>query len=200
MLKKFKILLVIISLAVSFSLISNTYSRYVASSEGNVEVEFAKWEILVNDTDITNNNSSSITFNPTIEQNTNVAEGKVAPSSTGYFDIAIDPTNVDVSFRYNISLDIDSEDIPDLIITKYAILDSNYSDGDTLTYNTISNGTITNTMNYNNGFESFTIRVFFEWYEGANESMSDAADSTIGSNADNIDFTIDANIRFEQVI
>lgn len=200
MVKKFKLLIIIFCLAISFSLISNTYSRYVASSEGNVEVSFAKWEILVNNVDITNGNSSSITFNPTIESNSNVADGKMAPSSTGYFDVQIDPSNVDVSFKYRIDLDIDSEDIPDLMITKYAILDSNYSVGDTLTYNTLTNGYIENTVNYNNNLEPFTVRVFFEWYEGNNESMNDAADSAIGSDADNQSFTINANIRFEQVV
>ena len=200
MLKKFKLLVILFCLAVSFSLISNTYSRYVASSEGNVEVSFAKWEILVNNTDITNSNVSEITFNPTIEANSNVASGKVAPSSTGYFDIEIDPTNADVSFQYTISLDIDSEDITDLIITKYAVLDNDYTEGDTLTYNTLSNGTISNTMNYSSGFENFTIRVFFEWYEGNNETMNDAADTLVGENADQIDFTLSANISFEQVI
>lgn len=198
--KKFKLLIVIFCLAISFSLISNTYSRYVASSEGNVEVSFAKWEILVNNTDITNSNSSSITFNPTIDQNANVADGKVAPSSTGYFDVQIDPSNVDVSFKYRIDLDIDSEDIPDLMITKYAILDNNYSAGDTLTYHTLTNGYIENTVNYNNNLQPFTVRVFFEWYEGNNELMNDAADTAIANDAENQSFTINANIRFEQVI
>lgn len=200
MVKKFKLLIIIFCLAISFSLISNTYSRYVASSEGNVEVSFAKWEILVNNTDITNNTSSNITFNPTIEHNSNVADGKIAPSSTGYFDVHIDPSNVDVSFKYRIDLDIDSEDIPDLMITKYAILDNNYSVGDTLTYNTLTNGYIENTVNYNNSLQPFTVRVFFEWYEGENESMNDADDSAIASDSNNQSFTINANIKFEQVI
>lgn len=200
MAKKFKLLIVIFCLAISFSLISNTYSRYVASSEGNVEVSFAKWEILVNNTDITNNTSSSITFNPTIEHSNNVADGKLAPSSTGYFDIQIDPSNVDVSFKYKIDLDIDSEDIPDLMITKYAILDQNYSVGDELTYNQLNNGYIENTVTYNNNLQPFTVRVFFEWYEGVNEQMNDATDTAIGENADSESFTINANIRFEQVI
>lgn len=200
MVKKFKLLIIIFCLAISFSLISNTYSRYVASSEGNVEVSFAKWEILVNNTDITNNTSSNITFNPTIEHNSNVADGKIAPSSTGYFDVHIDPSNVDVSFKYRIDLDIDSEDIPDLMITKYAILDNNYSVGDTLTYNTLTNGYIENTVNYTNSLQPFTVRVFFEWYEGENESMNDADDSAIASDSNNQSFTINANIKFEQVI
>ena len=59
--------------------------------------------------------------------------------SKGYFDIDIDHSNVDVSFNYNITLEVLNENIPDLIITKYAILDSNYDDGDTITYTNINN-------------------------------------------------------------
>ena len=84
MLRKFKVLFVIASLAITLSLMSNTYSRYVASSEGNLQIEFAKWQLLVNELDITNETNTSIAFEPTIEKNVNVAENKVAPSSTGY--------------------------------------------------------------------------------------------------------------------
>ena len=203
MLKKFKVLIVIASLAITLSLMSNTYSRYVASSEGNVEIEFAKWQLLVNQTDITNQTSANIAFEPTIEENVNVAENKVAPSSTGYFDIEIDPTNVDVSFKYSIDLNIDNTNIPDLRITKYAMIPENYIEGDAIEYNYLENGEITNTLNYvNGGFDKFTIRIYFEWLEGENETMNDVADTNIGLTAaeENTTFTINANINFEQFI
>lgn len=199
MLKKFKILLVIASLATTLSLMSNTYSRYVASSTGNVEVEFAKWQILVNETDISTNNTSNITFEPTIEKNTNVADNKMAPSSTGYFDIEIDPTNVDVSFKYSIDLNIDNENIPDLVITKYTIIPESQTDKDVVVYNTLENNKLENVLTYNNSpFEKFTIRVYFQWYEGENELMSDEIDTQI-ANTDTT-FKINASINFEQVI
>lgn len=203
MLKKFKVLIVIASLAITLSLMSNTYSRYVASSQGNLEIEFAKWQLLINNTDITTNTSSTISFEPTIEANKNVADNKVAPASTGYFDIEIDPTNVDVSFKYKIDLSIDNENIPDLRITKYAIVPEDYSEGDALNYNYLTNNTIENTLYYSNtGFNKFTIRVFFQWFEGEGESMNDAADSIIGAEAatQNTSFSINANINFEQFI
>ena len=199
MLKKFKILLVIASLATTLSLMSNTYSRYVASSTGNVEVEFAKWQILVNETDISTNNSSNITFEPTIEKNVNVADNKLAPSSTGYFDIEIDPTNVDVSFKYSIDLDIDNENIPDLVITKYTIIPETQTDKDVVVYNSLENNKLENTLTYNNSpFKKFTIRVYFQWYEGENELMNDEIDTQI-ANTDTT-FKINASINFEQVI
>ena len=54
----------------------------------------------------------------------------------------------------------------------------------------------------NYSFDPFTVRIYFEWYDGENEEMDDEADSLIGAAAaeDDITFTIDANISFEQII
>ena len=208
MLKKFRVLLVIIALVVTLSLMNNTYSRYVAGSSSDVKIDFAKWQLLVNETDITNQSSSNITFEPVIYANKNVAENKIAPSSSGYFDIEIDPTNVDVSFKYTIDLAIDeSQNIPDLIITKYAHIPENYIESETeedkLNYVYLNNTyTITEDVSYSENMKPITIRIFFEWYEGENQIMDDAADTNIGLEAATNDtkFTINAQINFEQVI
>jgi hypothetical protein len=186
---------------------SSTYSRYVADTTGNIDVLFAKWQILVSDTDVTNGTSSSITFVPTIEANANVASNTIAPSSKGYFDIDINPANVDVSFTYSINLGIENQNMPDLMITKYAILPSTYIEGDPIEVTNLTNNLITGTLNFDNNtpsfqFESFTVRVYFEWYEGTGESMNDAADTTVGNTAatENTTFNMNANITFEQII
>ena len=207
MLRKFKVLFVIASLAITLSLMSNTYSRYVASSEGNVEIEFAKWQLLVNTVDVTSSSTSSISFEPVIETNSNVAKNKVAPSSTGYFDIEIDPTNADVSFTYTIDLDIASENVPDLMITKYAILPENYIEGNSLQYNNLVDEKISSVMKYGtDNFKKTTLRIYFQWFEGQtetmNETMDDVADTNVGYTAATEDttFAINANINFEQYL
>lgn len=207
MLKKFKVLIVIASLAITLSLMSNTYSRYVASSEGNVEIEFAKWQLLVNTIDVTSASTSNISFEPVIETNSNVAKNKVAPSSTGYFDIEIDPTNADVSFTYAIDLDIASENVPDLMITKYAILPENYIEGNKLDFNNLIDGKISNIMKYGTkDFKKTTLRIYFQWFEGQTETMTetmnDVDDTNIGYTAATEDttFSINANINFEQYL
>jgi hypothetical protein len=128
---RLKVLFILITLAVTISFMSSTYSRYVADTIGNLEVQFANWKILVNEFDITNGNTSSIELTPVMLENANVAQNKVAPSSKGYFDIVIDPSNVEVSFDYEITLDVLNENIPDLIIKQYAILDKNYDENPT---------------------------------------------------------------------
>lgn len=69
-----------------------------------MKVLFVKWQKLVNNNDITNEKTSSITLIPVLEENINVSLNSIVPSSRGYFDINIDTTNVDVSFDYTIDL------------------------------------------------------------------------------------------------
>lgn len=199
MTKKIKILLLIFSLSLTLSYMSNTYSRYVADATGNVNVLFAKWQILVNDNDITNGTTSSIAITPEVDENPHVASGTIAPSSKGHFDIIINPENVGVSFEYDITLDVLNDNIPDLMITKYSILPKGYIEGDQVDVTPITNNVITETRDLvENKHETFTIRVYFEWFEGKknNETMNDDADTAVAINNESLD--IQAKISFKQ--
>lgn len=206
MFKKIKILIAFGSLSICLCLMSSTYSRYIVDATGNVEALFAKWQILVNENDITNGSDSSIDFEPVIDENDYVASNVLAPSSTGYFDIDIDPSNVELSFKYTIDITIEDEKIPDLIITKYSIIPDSYIEGDPIDVINLAEGTITNDLTFDKEiesfqFEPFTIRVYFEWYDGEGELMNDEDDSLIGKLAATEDYTfeIKANISFEQI-
>ena len=203
--KKFKILLVLVSLSLTLGLMSNTYSRYVASTTGSVEAVFVFLQILLNNTDITNETSSTINITPIMEENQYIKNNTVAPSSKGYFDVNIDPSNVGVSFTYSINLKVANENMPDLLITKYAILDKNYVEGDEITTTNIEANKIDGELNFDNKvtnfkFEPFTIRVYFEWYEGENEKMDDQSDTNVGKDAalNDTKLLIQATIDFKQ--
>lgn len=205
MIKKVKILLVILSLAITLNLMSNTFSRYVSKATGNIDMAFSKWQILVNNVDITSNTSSSIDLTPVLEENSNIATNTIAPSSKGYVDIDIDPTNVDVSFNYSINLEVKNEEVKDLMITNYAILDNNYIEGDQIETIPLEENSINETLLYDNSidnfkFEPFTVRIYFEWYEGENEQLDDTKDTEIGTKAanENTPLEITASINFEQ--
>lgn len=207
MVKKIQFILAFISLSICLSLMSSTYSRYIADATGNIEMLFAKWQILVNNTDITDGLSSAITFTPIIEENEHIASNVVAPSSKGYFDIEINPTNVNVSFEYSITLNIENENIPDLMITKYAIIPPSYIEGDPLEFITLEDNVITNNLYFDKTtpafqFEIFTIRIYFEWYEGEDKLMSDEEATEIGILAatEDLKFIINASISFKQIL
>lgn len=246
MLKRLKILVALIFISVCLCVMSGTYSRYMADTSGKVDLSLAKWQILVNTNDITTGATSNIDITPIIEEDPNVKSGTIAPTSKGYYDINIDPTNVDVSYSYHINLELDNERIPDLLITKYAILENDFDPvEDEITYhNYINNdGEITETFLYDQekAYEPFTVRVYFEWIDNAYryysstsytdsdfEAYSDSVYEPMGTDEDdtiigysasvytegykeeqaelgnevNNDsiFTINARIRFEQVI
>ena len=199
--KKVKIILVMIMLSFTMCIMSNTYSRYVADTTGEIEALFSKWQILVNDNDILNNTETSFKLVPIINDNKNVKTNTIAPSSTGYFDIEVDPSLVDVSFDYDITFSIDNTEFTDLMISKYAILDNNYVEGDVINYNSINENKINGTLLYDNNtenfkFNKFTVRVFFEWYECETEKMNDENDTNLQSKFNS--FNINANIHFSQ--
>lgn len=206
MIRKTRFLLGLVSLSICLGMMSSTYSRYVADTTSNIEVFFARWQILVNNVDITSNLESTMSFEPVIKENEHVASNVMAPSSKGYFDVDIDPTNVDVSFKYSIELEIENENIPDLTITEYAVVPEDYVDGDPLETIAVEDNQITNNMLFDNNeesfqFETFTIRIYFEWYEGEEELMDDEADTEIGLLAatEGLTFKMTAYISFEQI-
>ena len=197
---KLKLLIVCFMLIILVSLMSNTFSKYVSSADGDLNVSFAKWQILVNNLDISDAANSEILFVPVIDSNNEVEENSVAPSSSGYFDIAIDPSNVALSFSYNITFSIENDDIPDLMISEYAILPVDDSPIEKIS---LDNNIIEKDMIYDpeNPFKPFTIRLFFKWYEGENELMDDLADTEIGTVAaiNNTKLKMKANISFKQI-
>lgn len=196
---KIKILLIIVSLSLTLGLMSNTYSRYVADTTGDLNVQFAPWKILVNNNDIINGKDASIDLTPIMDENENIAANTIAPTSKGYFDIEIDPTNTGISFNYQIALDILNENIPDIMINKYAILDSNYNDGDEIQTKIINDNILTGEVDINdNMINPFTVRIYFEWYDGEDELMDDEADTLIANTEDELQ--IKANIKFTQKI
>ena len=202
MLKKIQVSLLFLSLAVCLCMMSNTYSRYVVDTTGNVNVSLAKWQILVNDNDITANANSNLLITPVIEKNENIAEYLVAPTSKGYFDIDIDPSNVELSFNYSITLGVDSEDVPDLIIAKYAIITEDMNEEDIASI-TLDDSVITDTLLFDNSeenfeFKPFTIRVYFEWYDGVDKIMTNEEQVEVATK--NSVFNINANISFGQVV
>ena len=206
--KRIKIILILLTLSVTLSFMSDTYSRYVVSTPSNIELSFASWQILVNNKDITDGTTSSLEITPVIEASDNIKDNKIAPSSKGYFDILVNPTEVEMSFDYTVNVKVLNENLPDILISKYAILDNNYEEGKTtITKQDIVNNEIKGSLTYENKtenfkFEEFTIRVYFEWYEGENESMDDKQDTevAIDVNKNDTKLQIEATIKFEQKI
>ncbi len=193
---KLKVLIVFVIFAFALSIVSNTYSRYVAAAEENIDIALANWQILLNNEDITSSSTSVGLINPVILENENVASNKLAPSSRGYFDIDIDASSVELSFNYNIKLE-KNEILDDLFITKYQIINEENEESD---YIDIVNNEINGTINYSKDeiIKPFKIRVFFEWFDDENNNSNDENDTEIIKNNESL--KINASIKFTQKI
>lgn len=103
--KTFITLILFMILIVAYRLI-NTYALFYSETQGVVKQANATWRIYVNNQDITANSSNKFTIDSfEIDENSHVAEGKIAPGVTGNFFIIIDPKKTDVSIKYSIQLD-----------------------------------------------------------------------------------------------
>ncbi len=193
---KLKVLFLFVIFAFALSVVSNTYSRYVAAAEENIDLALANWQILLNNEDITSSSSSVGLINPVILENENVANNKLAPSSKGYFDIDIDASSVELSFNYDLTIN-KNEILDDLIITKYKLIEEG-TDPEEVEYIDVVNNEINGTFDYSEEttIKPFKIRVFFEWFDGDNETSDDESDTEVVKNNDSL--TIDATIRFTQ--
>ncbi len=205
---KFKIRLLLFVLFLSLFLVAakSTYARYATSTTGEANLNMAQWQISVNNQNITENYNTQLSFTPVIEENENVKSGTVAPGSTGYFDIQINPEKVDVSFSYNIMLQLPEDSVvSDLKITHYAIILSGQDDN-SIQKIPYTGSSIENVLKYDNQtsnfkFSPFTVRVYFEWYDGQDNLMDDAADTEVSqkvNNSEDVNFNILASLSFKQ--
>jgi hypothetical protein len=187
--RKLAIFIALMALLYCVSLIQSTYAKYVTSATGTANMTFARWNILVNNQDVTNNSNFSTTISPSFTGTSNIRSGVIAPTSQGSFDITLDMTEVDVSLDYTVSAVISSSNtVTDLKIQSYTI-------GNVTTPYT---GSFTNRLLLNNTNRTVTITFNVEWVEDAQDGavMNNAADTAAATSGV---AAIDVSVNFVQV-
>ena len=121
--RQFRLLLACIALLLLVNLITDTYAKYISSANANSDLTIASWAFLVNNQDVLQNADFSNTIVPVFDTNANIASGVIAPTSTGYFDITIDSSDVNLAFDETITLAQGSTNtVSDLIFTGYTYI------------------------------------------------------------------------------
>ncbi len=190
LLRKIILLLACISLFFSISIFSDTYGKYLTQVEDESEIKIARWRILVNGDDVRNNSIANSTIKPTFSDNPNISDNVIAPGAEGYFDIEIDGTQADVSFKYEIIAKVNEESaVQDIIITGYQI-----NNGELITEDLES---ISNIVSAKDTTKNIKVRIFIKWDDSENASMNNEADTnaTYSSEA-----KMDIELKFTQVI
>lgn len=191
--KKIIIILAIILLIFAIYTISQTYSKYISSADGETSMDIAKWHILVNNTHITSGSDISNTIEPIFPGNDHIREGIIAPTVEGYFDLHLDFEEVDVSFKYEITMKSSDENIVhDMTVSGYSF------DGGVNIISFTDETIIEEDIVLTSGIDERDIRVYLKWIDGDDETMDNADDTltTVGSN--NLAL-VDVIVEFTQI-
>lgn len=105
--KKLLILASIISVIIFVITIIMTYALFESNVSAEISVNNATWKILINNTDITKESTKEFTIDQiNVTGDTHTEGGKIAPGLSGNFNILIDPTDTDVSIKYEVTFDL----------------------------------------------------------------------------------------------
>ena len=174
-LKKLYLLLALASLLLLVSVIQNTYAKYISKAIANSNFTIASWNFKVNNQDINANSNFSNVIVPVFENNPNIKDNVIAPTSEGYFDINIDHSNVDVSFTEKISLNFsDTNTVSDLKITGYAI-----NDGSIIEFN---GNEISTDCLLSDNVKINKYRIYVTWIDGDGQTMQNKDDTEATEN------------------
>ncbi len=178
--KKITIPLCIICLSLCLFFIQDTYAKYITSTNESANMNIARWRILVNNKDIRENSTTNATITPIFNGNENINSNIIAPNSEGYFDLIIDATEADVSFKYKIEISVNQNSpVKDLIATKYII--------DTTEEKPLerNNAVIENTVLHKDNTRPINIRVYIKWDDSNEATMDNDADTSATKQVDN---------------
>ena len=182
--KNKKVLIIaLVLLAITLSFIGGrTFSKYIAEVNGSGTADIANWVFKVNgqEDSVQNVNLLSTYNNETLVNN------KVAPGTSGSFNIVIDATGSEVGVDYDVTFLNESEKPQNLVFmyddTKYSTIQDLQQD-------------LSGTINANDENKTRTITIDWEWqYEtGDNENeiaQNDEIDTQNAKQIENYNFDI----------
>lgn len=175
--------LVLMCTIVTSCFVSSTFAKYTSSISGQDTVTVAKWAIEVNDVDAVAQDSVSFDLFSTIKDSdatsaeADVADGKIAPGTSGAFDLKIENLS-EVTATYNVAFAFSNgANIP----IQYSL------DGDDW------NASLSNVANNIAAGGSTTVKVYWKWpFDG-----NDTTDTALGAQAPTL--TVTATITATQV-
>ena len=190
--RKIMLLLSFLSLFVCLYFVSDTYAKYLTRASAGVTGQVAKWNIKVNNTNVRNNDTLTNVITPVFAGSQHVAANVIAPTVTGYFDLQLDASDVDVSFTYNISVTRNAN-LRDFVVTGYQVDSGTTNSVDV----SVETPTISDDILITDTTRTHTIRVFIGWNDDADtQELNNAQDTTVTGTYDNINLTV--NLSFVQ--
>ena len=198
--KKVLKILTLIMLIFTIIKIGDTYSKYYSSAHTNtLTQDIGEWVIKVNELDIYAENGECVQF--TLHKfnnflNENASPDKIAPSSKGYTDIAINPEGTDVAIRYDIQLDLSA--ITDKGINADAWLEIQ-SPTANMQFKRTEENTYSGTISLTDvqASEIATIRCYVEWL---NDETKNQQDTVLGTKTERETIEIPVTVTVTQYL
>ena len=167
----------------------------MTSAKQTTNIPIARWNIKVNSVSIKNGESLSSVISPVFPGSEHVASGIIAPTAEGYFDLALDFTDADVSFSYSLNIEPNADSsVSDIIVTGYSIDDAEpvyFEEGD--------DKTLSDNVYYNSGVTNRTFRVYIKWDEFSDTATMDNSADTAATFDTAAGALLDVNITFTQI-
>ena len=195
-LAKFMALVLLVTL-LAVILVSGTYAKYTTAVSAKDTATVARWNITLNGEDISKGTQKTLklglfdTINDTdfTSEESDVTAGKIAPGTTGQFEIAKLINNSDVNAQYKITYSIDNNNNIPLEFSK----DKNAADSE---WKSLSDFSMNNfealSKDLTEGVSTGTI--YWRWKFERND---DSADTDFGINTPEV--VVTATITVEQV-
>lgn len=169
-------ILCVISLIITIFSIQRTYARYFEQVDTTYNTNIKRWLVKVNDKIVHEAETLNEIMEPIIVENENVNPDILVPGQTGYFEMLIDYTEVDVAFEYEFSMEqLNETPLEDFEIYGYEVIDG---EDHTITETSEIKGIIDPTTEVNSaGEKKREIRVLFRWNDGEGSVMDNRADT-----------------------
>lgn len=161
--RRFNNFLIFYLILVLVTVVNYSFSKYSATVEGTADIKTAKFNIMVNNKKL----GEEENFNLVLSSAENTFNNKIAPGSEGYFEITINPSETHVNLDYEITFDLSKINTENRTInlTKYSL-----DKGNTfieMPANNKINGEI-KLKNKETGFtenDIVTLRVYWQWIQ-----------------------------------
>ena len=203
--KKLRILqiLCIISLLITIFSIQRTYARYYEKVDTTYQTHIKRWLMKVNNHIIQEESTLSEVMQPILIKDENMNDDVLIPGRTGYFEMLLDYSNVDLTFEYEFSIEqLNQQKLTDFEIYGYEVIDGESS---TITETKEIKGVINPETDLNSENKKIReIRVLFRWNDSKENTMNNKADTQFrGENSEQNQHTklnYKATLKFSQNI
>ena len=198
---KLRVLEILCIISVLFTIFSirRTYARYFEKVDTTYQTHIKRWLIKINDLNIHEAKSLSEVVQPVLVENENMNNNNtLVPGRTGYFDMMIDYSYVDLAFKYEFSIEqLNETQLKDFEIYGYEIVDGDKS---TVTETKQIKGVIDPDKDLNSANEKKRdIRILFRWNDGDGSIMDNKLDTQYRSE-ENEALNYRATLKFTQYI